>query len=594
MSTYKTINNIDLSLKQIKQEITLSGWVHRRRDHGGVIFIDLRDRSGNCQVVFRPEVSKKAHLDAQSLRSEFVIKVKGNVIERTKENINTAIKTGEVELEVHQLTILSKSLSPVFPIDSEEKINEDIRLKYRFLDLRRNKVRQNLLKRHAFLKAIRQAFDDNSFIEIETPILNKTTPEGARDFIVPSRLNPQDFYALPQSPQIFKQLLMVSGLERYYQIAKCFRDEDLRADRQPEFTQIDLEISFMQQDEILNLVETIFLNALQKTFLHQISPSLIIEKMTYQTAIKLYGTDRPDTRFEMHLLNPQPIIKECGFKVFKTNLSNSGIVRMICVKQASTKLSRKHIDDLTTFVSKFGAKGLAWMKVQDNKLQSNITKFFTPSMLNALITLSKAENGDILFFISDKAPIVYDALANLRLQIAKKLDLINSKKLNFLWITDFPLLTYNEKEKKWDSFHHPFTMPQENDIPLLETNPASVKSQAYDLVLNGIELGGGSIRIHDSNLQKKIFSLLNLSDKDIKEKFGFFLNALNYGTPPHGGIAFGLDRIIAIMQETSSIRDVIAFPKTQKGHCLMSETPSKPTDNQLLELGISFPKFKNN
>ena len=588
MGYYRTTNCNNVDVNAINQNIVLSGWVFRRRDHGGVIFIDLRDRSGFCQIVFREEVSKEAHILGEKLRSEYVIRVEGELVRRSEENINPNMKTGEVELEVKKINLLSESLTPVFGIDHSEgdEIAEDIRLKYRFLDLRRDNMKNNILKRHQFLKVIRDELDQQSFIEIETPILNKATPEGARDFIVPSRLEVGNFYALPQSPQIFKQILMVSGMEKYYQVARCFRDEDLRMDRQPEFTQIDIEMSFFTKEEIMNVLEKVFLNALSRVFGEQLG--LIktpILRISYHEAMERYGTDKPDLRFEMELIDVESAILDSDFNVFQNILKNKGIIRALCVKKGEL-LSRKDIDDYTKYIAQFGAKGLAWMRVKENGLDSNIVKFFNSDCQNKLIDKTKAEAGDLLLFVADKPSVVYQALGNLRLEIAKKLNIIDKDKYCFLWVDNFPLLEYDENEKRYYSIHHPFTMPVEEDIDKLESNPLEIRSQAYDFVLNGNELGGGSIRISDPKLQKKIFNLLNINEEEAEAKFGFLLSALKYGTPPHGGIAFGLDRIIMLMQKAASIRDVIAFPKTQRGRCLMSEAPSKVKEDQLIELSI--------
>ena len=596
MSFYRSFYNNTITEEKISQNVTLSGWVYRRRDHGGVIFIDLRDRTGYCQIVFRKEISETAHQIADKLRSEYVIKVTGKVVEREQENINPNLVTGKVEVEVSEIVILSESETLPFSIDDKEEneTNEEIRLRYRYLDIRRNDMQQNLIKRHTFLKEIRNGLDEKKFIEIETPILNKATPEGARDFIVPSRLNENCFYALPQSPQIFKQILMVGAMEKYYQIVKCFRDEDLRSDRQPEFTQIDIETSFLTEEEILTEIEEIIFPALKKTFPEKME-NFSIAKMTYDEAMESYGCDRPDTRFEMKLINVEETVKNCQFQVFQNMLKDeNSLIRCICVSDGKN-LSRKDIDDLTKYVGKFGAKGLAWMRVTDNGLESNIVKFFNEEIQKGLLEKTNAKNGDLLFFVADKKKIVFQALANLRLKIAEMLNMIDQQKMNFIWIVDFPLLEYDETEKRLSAVHHPFTMPKEvevlqeiENLPLPEKikKLSSLKSLAYDLVLNGVELGGGSVRIHDAKIQKQIFNLLGISKEQAEEKFGFLLKALFYGTPPHGGIAFGVDRIIMLMQNLSSIRDTIAFPKTQKGICLMSESPSPIQDEDLEELHI--------
>lgn len=589
---YKSFDNNDILREHIKQQVVLSGWVFRRRDHGGVIFIDLRDRSGYCQVVFREEVSKNAHTKAENIRSEYVIRVKGTIVPRTPENVNPDLKTGEVEVEVNDLEILSTSKTPVFSLDEADQIkaNEEVRLKYRFLDLRREEIKTNLVKRHAFVQAVRHYLNKNKFLEIETPILNKATPEGARDFIVPSRSNPCTFYALPQSPQIFKQILMISGFERYYQIVKCFRDEDLRADRQPEFTQIDLEMSFLTKEQIMEQMEELITSTVKEVFPEQGKHiSLPLPKMTYWEAMECYGTDRPDTRFEMHLINVEEAVKGCDFQVFKNVLAKGGIIRSLCIKNGKA-LSRKDIENYTQYIGQFGAKGLAWMRVTESGLESNIVKFFPEANQEALLKITDAQTDDLLLFVADVKSVTYSALGNLRIEIAKHLKLIDESKFNFLWVHAFPLFEYDTVEKRYYSVHHPFTMPNEEDLPKIETDPGKVTSQAYDLILNGVELGGGSVRIHNSNMQEKIFSILGIGKEEAKMKFGFLLEALQYGAPPHGGIAFGLDRIIMLMQKRNSIRDVIAFPKTQKGICLMSESPSIIEEEQLEEVSIRIIK----
>lgn len=598
MSFYRTFYNNTITEEKVNSVVTLSGWVYRRRDHGGVVFIDLRDRTGYCQIVFRKEVSDSAHQTADKLRGEFVIRVTGKVVMREEENINPKLVTGKVEVEVSEIDILSESETLPFSIDDKEEneTNEEIRLRYRYLDIRRSEMQQNLIKRHQFLKEIRNGLDDEKFIEIETPILNKATPEGARDFIVPSRLNENCFYALPQSPQIFKQILMVGGMEKYYQIVKCFRDEDLRSDRQPEFTQIDIETSFLTEQEIMQQIEEVLLSALKKTFPEKMK-GYSLSKMTYDEAMEGYGCDRPDTRFDMQLINVEETVKDCQFQVFQNMLKDeNSLIRCLCVPSGKD-LSRKDIDDLTKYVGKFGAKGLAWMRVTENGLESNIVKFFNEDIQKGLLEKTNAKDGDLLFFVADKKKIVFQALANLRLKVAEMLNMIDKQKMNFVWIVDFPLFEYDDKEKRFASVHHPFTMPNEEGLSILEEmenlplaekikKASSIKSLAYDLVLNGVELGGGSVRIHESSIQQKVFSALGISKEEANDKFGFLLKALSYGTPPHGGIAFGVDRIIMLMQDLSSIRDTIAFPKTQKGLCLMSESPSPIKDEDLEELHV--------
>jgi aspartyl-tRNA synthetase len=588
VSHYRSLYAGQLRSTHVGQTHTLSGWVLRRRDHGGVIFVDLRDLTGITQIVFRNEISESAHLNADALRSEYVITVTGKITKRLDENINADMPTGEIELEVEKLNILSESKTPPFSLDPKDHfdVNEEVRLRYRYLDLRREEIRDHLIKRHEYVQSIRSLLNENRFLEIETPILNKATPEGARDFLVPSRLNPNMFYALPQSPQIFKQILMIAGMDRYYQIVRCFRDEDLRSDRQPEFTQIDLEMSFLTQEEIMALMEKVVLTSLHQVFPEKVpSAQLKVPRMSFQDAMEFYGSDKPDTRFEMKLVNVEKAVQGTTFQVFNKVLENKGIIRAICVEDGKD-ISRKDIEDATAFVSTYGAKGLAWMRVTEKGLESNIVKFFTDESQKLMIETLKAKPGSVLFFVADKPSVVYAALGNLRLNLGKKLGLIDDKKMNFLWVYDFPMFDYDDKEKRLNSVHHPFTSPREEDIALLETEPLKVRSQAYDFVLNGCELGGGSVRIHNTELQSKVFSLLGINEKDAEEKFGFLLTALKHGTPPHGGLAFGLDRILMLMRDAESIRDVIAFPKTQRGQCLMSASPSGVEKTQLEELYI--------
>ena len=565
----------------IDKEVELAGWVLRRRDHGGVIFIDLRDRTGYSQIVFNPEVNPAAHAAAEKLRSEFVIRVKGRVIGR-QENINPKIPTGEIEIMASSVEILSHSKTPVFPLDGHADVTEETKLKYRFLDLRRPEMLDNLVKRHRLAQAVRETLNREGFLEVETPILNRSTPEGARDFLVPSRLHHGAFYALPQSPQIFKQILMVSGIDRYYQIVKCFRDEDLRADRQPEFTQIDLEMSFIHQEDILSLVETMLVEALGKVY--GIKVPVPFPRMPWSEAMDRYGCDRPDTRFGLELVDATDIGAASEFKVFAAIAEKGGKIRGLNAKGGAV-LSRKDIEEeLTAHVATWGAKGLAWMKVGEQGLESNIVKFFSPEQQQELITRFKAEKGDLLLFVADKPVVVNAALASLRLKLGERLGLIDHDRLDFLWVVDFPLFEYSEEKKRWDSVHHPFTAPKAEDIANLDTDPGAVRSASYDVVLNGVELGGGSIRIHDQTLQKQIFSLLDINEVQAEEKFGFLLSALEFGAPPHGGLAIGFDRMVMLMQKCESLREVIAFPKTQKGSCPLSEAPSVVDPEQLKEL----------
>ena len=580
---FKSAYNGTLTKNDIGKEVKLAGWVLRRRDHGGVIFVDLRDRTGFAQIVFNPQVNEEAHNKAQDLRSEFVISVVGQVRARSEEMINPKIPTGEIEVMVEKLELLNTSETPPFMLEDDIDTNEEIRLKYRYLDLRRPKIFNNLYYRFLITNAFRKHLAENGFIDVETPILNKSTPEGARDFLVPSRLSAGDFYALPQSPQIFKQILMISGFDRYYQIAKCFRDEDLRADRQPEFTQVDIETSFLSTDEFLSIMEKVIADIVKEVY--NIDLPLPLPRLSYKEAMENYGSDKPDTRFELKLINVEDAVRGCDFAVFKNALDNKFIIRCLNAK-GGEKLSRKDIDDFTKYVGIFGAKGLAWMRVTENGLESNIVKFFSKENQNKILEITKAEKGDLLFFVADTPKITFDALGNLRLKVAEKLNLIDKDKLNFLWVVEFPLFEYDYKEKRISATHHPFTAPVPEDIAILESDTLKVRSDTYDLVLNGNEIGGGGQRIYDSSVQAKIFNLLGISEEKAKERFGFLLEALKYGAPPMCGMAFGIDRVVMLLQKQESIREVIAFPKTQKGQCLMSGCPSTVDEEQLEELHL--------
>ena len=580
---FKSAYNGTLTKNDIGKEVKLAGWVLRRRDHGGVIFVDLRDRTGFAQIVFNPQVNEEAHNKAQDLRSEFVISVVGKVRARSEEMINPKIPTGEIEVMVEKLELLNTSETPPFMLEDDIDTNEEIRLKYRYLDLRRPKIFNNLYYRFLITNAFRKHLAENGFIDVETPILNKSTPEGARDFLVPSRLSAGDFYALPQSPQIFKQILMISGFDRYYQIAKCFRDEDLRADRQPEFTQVDIETSFLSTDEFLSIMEKVIADIVKEVY--NIDLPLPLPRLSYREAMENYGSDKPDTRFELKLINVEDAVRGCDFAVFKNALDNKFIIRCLNAK-GGEKLSRKDIDDFTKYVGIFGAKGLAWMRVTENGLESNIVKFFSKENQNKILKITKAEKGDLLFFVADTPKITFDALGNLRLKVAEKLNLIDKDKLNFLWVVEFPLFEYDYKEKRISATHHPFTAPVPEDIAILESDTLKVRSDTYDLVLNGNEIGGGGQRIYDSSVQAKIFNLLGISEEKAKERFGFLLDALKYGAPPMCGMAFGIDRVVMLLQKQDSIREVIAFPKTQKGQCLMSGCPSTVDEEQLEELHL--------
>ena len=580
---FKSAYNGTLTKKDIGKEVKLAGWVLRRRDHGGVIFVDLRDRTGFAQIVFNPQVNEEAHNKAQDLRSEYVISVEGRVRARSEDMINPKIPTGEIEVMVEKLELLNVSETPPFMLEDDIDTNEEIRLKYRYLDLRRPKVFNNLYYRFLITNAFRKHLAENGFIDVETPILNKSTPEGARDFLVPSRLSAGDFYALPQSPQIFKQILMIGGFDRYYQIAKCFRDEDLRADRQPEFTQVDIETSFLSTDEFLSIMEKVIADIVKDVY--NIDLPLPLPRLSYKEAMENYGSDKPDTRFDLKLINVEDAVRGCDFAVFKNALDNKFIIRCLNAK-GGEKLSRKDIDDFTKYVGIFGAKGLAWMRVTENGLESNIVKFFSKENQNKILEITKAEKGDLLFFVADTPKITFDALGNLRIKVAEKLNLIDKDKLNFLWVVEFPLFEYDYKEKRISATHHPFTAPVPEDVAILESDTLKVRSDTYDLVLNGNEIGGGGQRIYDSSVQSKIFSLLGISEEKAKVRFGFLLDALKYGAPPMCGMAFGIDRVIMLLQKQDSIREVIAFPKTQKGQCLMSGCPSTVDEDQLEELHL--------
>jgi aspartyl-tRNA synthetase len=573
--------------KDTGRVVVLTGWVHRRRDHGAIIFIDLRDREGLVQVVFdcSDPIKESSLFQTQSraLRSEYVIEVRGEIAERPAGTENPDILTGEIELHASEITILNRSLTPPFAIEDAQEAAESLRLQYRYLDLRRPSVQQKFILRHNLSKAVRHFMDKNGFLEIETPFLTKSTPEGARDFLVPSRLNPQTFYALPQSPQLFKQILMIAGFDRYYQVVRCFRDEDLRADRQPEFTQLDIEFSFLEAKDILTLMETLIANLFRE--LKGIEIPVPFPRLTYQQAMSRFGVDKPDVRFGLELKDITDLALQSQFKVFLDVIAKKGFIKGINATGLA-KSSRSEIDALVYEATTRGAKGLAWLKVTDQGVESPIAKFFTPEILNQIRERFSAVPGDLLLFVADSEKVVYAVLGALRLLLADKLSLIDKNQFKPLWVVDFPLLEYDETEKRYSAIHHPFTAPMDEDIPLLRTDPLSVRSKAYDFVLNGCEIGGGSIRIHQSDLQSQIFELFGIKKEEAESKFGFLLQALQYGAPPHGGIAFGLDRLVALLTCSDSIRDVIAFPKTQKGICLMTQAPSEVDPKQLKELYI--------
>ena len=560
------------------------GWCQTRRDHGGVIFVDLRDYTGISQIVFKMEISETSHVLADSIRGEFVLAVKGKVAHRIEGNVNPKLPTGEIEILVETLEILNKSETPPYVLENRENVDEKLRLTYRFLDLRDSTLQNNLMLRSQSLQIVRNYFTSQRFFEIETPILTKSTPEGARDYLVPSRVNPGLFFALPQSPQLFKQLLMISGYDRYMQLARCFRDEDLRGNRQPEFTQIDLELSFTEPEEIYKLTEGLMVKLFEETI--SVKVETPFQRMTYQESMENYGSDAPDIRFDLKLKDISDIASECELRVFKQVVDKGGIVKAICVP-GGADFSRKDLDDLTEFAQIYGAKGMAWIKRNQDGWQSPIGKFFTSEQKEALEERVGLNVGDLVLFSADNTKIVHDALGNLRKEIALRRGLINNSEYRFVWVTDFPLFEYSETEKSFTSSHHPFTMPDIDDLEKYgEQNPEKIRSRAYDVVLNGVEIGGGSIRIHREDIQNKVFRLLKLTDEEIESKFGFLMKALSYGAPPHGGIALGFDRMMMFLLKTDSIRDVIAFPKTQKAGCLMTDAPSAVETEQLDELHI--------
>ena len=570
--------------KDCGKELTLAGWVNTRRDHGGLIFIDLRDRSGIVQVVMSPQYGEDAFHKAEDVRSEYVLAIRGIVRERSPETVNPKMQTGKIEVVVSEMRVLNKAKTPPFYVEDGIDVDETVRLKHRYIDLRRPEMQRNLIMRHKIVHEMRQFLDAHDFLEVETPILTKSTPEGARDYLVPSRVNPGKFYALPQSPQLFKQLLMVSGLERYFQIARCFRDEDLRADRQPEFTQLDIELSFEDQDFILDLME----HMMQRIFKNVLNVDIQIpfKRITWDDAMNLYGSDKPDLRFDMHFYDISDLLRDTGFKVFRNVLDNGGIVKAITVK-GDAAIPRRELDGLVDYVGNYGAKGLAWIGLnKDGSLKCQITKFLGEDKIRGIGKFCEAENGDLILIIADKPKVVAQALGELRLEMARRMNLIDENEFCFRWVTDFPMFEYSEEDKRWVAEHHPFTAPRDEDVQYLLTDPSKVYAKAYDMVLNGVEAGGGSLRIYQEELQEKVFKAIGITHEEAQEKFGFLLDAFRYGAPPHAGIALGLDRLVMLMLRLGSIRDVIAFPKTQSAIDQMTQAPSEVVDMQLKELHI--------
>jgi len=566
------------------KRIVLTGWVNTRRDHGGLIFVDMRDRYGLTQVVFNPEENSEAHSVAESLRSEYVIAVSGTVSPRPEGTINEDLPTGEIEVVVESVEVLNEAKTPPFEVADDTEVSPELRLKYRYIDLRREPMQKGIMFRHKLFHLMRNYLDAQGFVDIETPMLTKSTPEGARDFLVPSRVNPGHFYALPQSPQLFKQVLMVSGYDRYYQVVRCFRDEDLRADRQPEFTQLDIEMSFVDEGDIIDLIEGVFKEVFEKLMGQQIDTPFL--QLSYEEAMLRFGTDKPDLRYEMEIVDITDLAKQTDFKVFKSVAESGGCVRGITAKGGATKYSRREIDELVPFAQQFGAKGLAWIRVDESGFTSPIAKFFSDDQLKELGERMDAEAGDLMLFIADKPAIAANTLGPLRESAARKLDIIPKGQFKFCWVVDFPMFERNEEENRWEALHHPFTSPKPGHEDMLESDPEKVSARAYDIVLNGTEIGGGSIRIHREDVQERVFRALGIDEATARQKFGFLLDALQYGAPPHGGIALGLDRVVTLLLGLDTIRDVIAFPKTQRAFCLMTDAPGEVDARQLKELGL--------
>lgn len=580
----RTARCAEIGTQNIGQEVTLAGWVQKRRDLGGLIFIELRDRSGLIQIVFNEEKLPEIFHKAEALRSEFVIAVVGEVVKRSTETVNPKMETGEIEVVANELRILSKSEVPPFPIEEGVETNELTRLKYRYLDLRRPDLQSIMYLRHQALQLTRQFFTKEGFWEIETPQLTKSTPEGARDYLVPSRLHEGKFYALPQSPQLFKQILMVSGMDRYFQVARCFRDEDLRADRQPEFTQVDLEMAFIHQDDIIDVVERYLADLFNK--MANANVTTPFPRTTYKEAMEMYGSDKPETRFEMKLVNVSDIFENSEFKVFADTIKNGGSVRAINGKGLAEKLSRRDIDGLVDFVKTYKAKGLAWIVVEESELKSPVTKFFSEDETKALIQKVDAKPGDVILMVADKDKVVFDSLGALRLELGRRFDLIDKSKYNFIWVMEFPMFEYNEEERRYEAQHHPFTMPFEDDIEFLESDPGRVRSHSFDITLNGYELASGGLRIYNSELQERMFKALGFDEETARERFGFLMDAFKFGTPPHGGMGIGFDRVVMLLAGTSNIKDVVAFPKLQNASDLMTNAPDVVEAKQLHEVHV--------